>query len=115
MDPVVQATLIGGIAGTFIGWAMICGYFMVGQRIAKAQARVADTRVVADSHLEPMFGRAISDWERVFTLRPVRTLDHGWVFCRHVWRRRIAKHSFLPSGGSDYWFQYLVRLQYKHE
>jgi hypothetical protein len=115
MDPVILGTLIGAGSGTLAGWALIYIYYTIGRRVAKGKERVVDRRVVRDEHLSPMFGRAISDWDRVFTVKPVHTLDAGWVFCRYVWRRRIAKHSYLPHGGDEFWFQYLVKLQYVYD
>ena len=111
MDPVILGTLIGAGGGTLAGWAMIYAYYTIGRRVAKQKERVVEKRVISDSHLAPMFGRPISEWERWFAWKPVHTLDQGWVFGRRVWRRRIHKHQFL-HGGSDFWFQYLVKLQY---
>jgi hypothetical protein len=37
-----------------------------------------------------LFGvRQIREWERIFSWRPVRTIDKGWVWLRFYWRRQI--------------------------
>lgn len=113
MEPVVLAWIIGTAGGVYITAMLLAIPPEIGHRGTRRE-RLVDRRVVRDAHLAPLFGNAISDWERVLTVKPVHTLDNGWVFCRYVWRRRIAKHCAL-DGGPDFWFQYLVKLQYVYE
>lgn len=55
--------------------------------------------------LEPLFGSPVADWHRWFAWRPVDTVDHGYVWLAHIWRRRIQRHQYL-NGGPDFWFQH---------
>ncbi|UYL88276.1 membrane protein [Arthrobacter phage LilHuddy] len=103
MDSVVLGALIGGVVGIIVSWGAVIIFLLIRGERYKRKERAVHGRVISDKHLTPMFGNAISDWDRVFTIRPVHTLDSGWVFCRYVWRRRIAKHS------------YLVKLQYVYD
>ncbi|QGZ17293.1 hypothetical protein SEA_GIANTSBANE_89 [Arthrobacter phage Giantsbane] len=113
MDPTLAAALFGSAISSAV--ALVALAIIVRLRMERRERRSDAGRTIKDKHLSPMFGRPISDWQHVFTIRPVHTLDQGWVFCRYVWRRRIYKHQFLPGGGSDYWFQYLVKLQYVYD
>ncbi|UGL63314.1 membrane protein [Arthrobacter phage Tokki] len=115
MDPSVLGALIGGGVGIIVSWGAVLIFFLSrGERYGRKERKV-NGRVISDKQYSPMFGRPVSDWRRVFTCWPVHTLDEGWVFCRFVWRRRIYKHQSLPGGGSDFWFQYLVKLQYVYD
>jgi hypothetical protein len=108
MDPAVQATLMGGVGGTLIGWAMILISYKVGGKLGN---RVATKRVISDRHLQPMFGNPISSWSRAWAWKPVHTLDHGYIWLRFYWRRRIHKKQFL-HGGADFWWQNVKILHY---
>ncbi|QFP95478.1 hypothetical protein SEA_MAKAI_87 [Arthrobacter phage Makai] len=115
----VYASFDGWTSYHAVGALLYAGLFVFEfdrQRRArkKRDERSVAGRAIRDGHLSPMFGNAISDWERVFTWRAVHTLDNGWVIWRFVWRRRIAKHSHL-GGPVDFWFQYLVKLQYVYD
>ncbi len=114
MDPVVLGALIGAGAGTLFGWAMIFAYYMIGQRVAKGKERVVREARVDDSEWQPMFGRPVSDWKRVFAWKPVHTIDEGWIWLKFYWRRRIHKKQFLHGGDDfdDFWFQNVVTLRY---
>lgn len=58
--------------------------------------------------LQPTFGTPVTPWFRWFAWRPTWTVDRGWRWLRPIWRRRVAKHSYLDGGG-DFWFQDVVR------
>lgn len=108
MDPVILGTLIGACSGTLAGWALIYAYYTIGRRVAK---REIQKKQVDQSAWEPMFGRPVSDWYRVWAWKPVHTLDRGWIWLRPYWRRRIYKHQFL-HGGDDFWWQNIVVVTY---
>lgn len=65
------------------------------------------------NRLQPSFGTPVTEWMRWFAWRPVYAADHGRVWLRRVHRRRIVKHSYLPPGGSDTWWQYAAHLPQK--
>jgi hypothetical protein len=111
MDPVILGTLIGAGIGTLAGWALIYIYYMIGRRVAKSKDRKVDERVVSDRHLQPMFGNPISGWSRAWAWKPVHTIDHGYIWMRPYWRRRINKKPFL-HGGDDFWWQNIRKLTY---
>ena len=108
MDPVILGTLIGAGSGTLAGWALIYIYYTIGRRVANKER---EKKQVDQSAWEPMFGRPVSDWYRVWAWKPVHTLDRGWIWLRPYWRRRIYKKQFL-HGGPDFWWQNIVTLRY---
>jgi hypothetical protein len=55
---------------------------------------------------KPTFGEPISVWVRWFAWKPVRTVDHGYLWLRFVYRRCIQKHDYL-SGPMEWWWQYV--------
>ncbi|QPX62548.1 membrane protein [Arthrobacter phage Truckee] len=115
MEPQMFWTLLlASLPGLVLSWGILFIRDIVRREQEKRKERVTYGRAIRDGHLSPMFGNVISDWERVFTWRAVHTLDNGWVIWRFVWRRRIAKHSHL-GGPVDFWFQYLVKLQYVYD
>lgn len=108
MDPVVLSSLLGGLGGCLVSWALIFAFYKVGGKLGE---RIVSSSVVSDRHLTPMFGDPISDWKSAFAWKPVHTLDEGYVWLKRYWRRRIHKHHFL-NGGSDFWWQNLVTLTF---
>jgi hypothetical protein len=103
MDPLVLSSLIGGGAVNLVIWGALL--YLVLRDKRRLVRPAAGRRLVHDERFSPMFGRPITDWERVFIWKPVRTVDRGMVMpMQYVWRRRIAKYSFL-DGGADFWFQ----------
>ncbi len=110
MDPVVLATLLGGLGGCLVSWTLIWAFFQLqGRRRVKPRERVKHP--VDQGAWEPLFGRPVSDWYRVWAWKPVHTLDRGYIWLRPYWRRRIYKKQFL-HGGADFWWQNVVVLTY---
>ena len=63
----------------------------------------------------PMFGTPIADWHKKFALLPTCTVDHGLVWLRFVWRRRIIAHDYVYNLKPDYWWQYAYRPAHSDE
>lgn len=62
----------------------------------------------------PLFGTPVNDWYRTWAWKPVFTIDRGYIWMRPYWRRRVHKHQYL-HGGSDFWWQNVVKVQYIRE
>lgn len=110
MDSAVLGALIGGMVGIIVSWGTVLIYFLIGRRVAKGKDRTVK-RVIRDRHLQPMFGTPISGWSRAWAWKPVHTLDHGYIWLRVYWRRRIHKKQHL-DGGADFWWQNIQKLMY---
>ena len=106
MDPVVTAALLGALFGCTI---LFSGILVAGGW--RNLRGAAPKRQVDPSAWEPMFGRPVTDWYRVWAWKPVHTLDRGYIWLRPYWRRRVYKKQHLP-GGADFWWQNLVELTY---
>lgn len=109
MEQAVWMQISAGIVGCLVSWGIIAGYY--GVKYRKRREDKAVRRVVANNDFEPMFGRPVSDWSRSFSWKPVHTLDHGYIWLRFYWRRRIYKHQFL-HGGDDFWWQNVLILRF---
>ncbi|QFG13692.1 hypothetical protein PBI_SHEPARD_87 [Arthrobacter phage Shepard] len=105
MDSVVLGALIGGVAGIIFSWGSVLIFHLIRRHVARPKKQVDQ------SGWEPMFGRPVSDWYRVWAWKPVHTLDRGWIWLRPYWRRRIYKKQFL-HGGADFWWQNIVVVTY---
>lgn len=103
-----MGTLLGGLGGTLVGWAMIFAFYKIRDH---RYGRIVQEARVDDSDWQPMFGRPVSDWQRTFAWKPVSTIDEGHIWLKYYWRRRIHKKMFL-HGGDDFWFQNVVTLRY---
>lgn len=107
MDITVE-TILGILGGALVSGIMIVAFHRVGGKLGD---RIVRSSVVSDRHLQPMFGRPVSDWQSTFAWKPVNTIDEGYIWMKRYWRRRIHKLPFL-HGGDDFWWQNVVMLRY---
>lgn len=61
---------------------------------------------------ETLFGpRQIREWERIFSWRPVRTIDKGWVWLRYYWRRQIYTPASVDGDFEEtYYYQNVIQI-----
>lgn len=106
MDPSTLGAIIGGGIVNLIIWGAVLIFFLKDRRRRAAAKRQVDKRA-----WQPMFGTPVSGWTRAWAWKPVHTLDHGYIWLRPYWRRRIHKKQHLP-GGADFWWQNIWKLTY---
>lgn len=106
MEPSTLGALIGGGTVNLIIWGAVLIFFLKDRH-----RRAVAKRRVDDRALHPMFGTPVSGWTRAWAWKPVHTLDHGYIWMRPYWRRRIQKKQGLP-GSVDFWWQNIWKLTY---
>jgi hypothetical protein len=104
MIGVYSMTLVDGWLWLFMGLIAV-GFIILLLRIGMGNKRLKITKSL------PNGTKQIREWEYVFSWKPIRTVDKGWVWLRPYWRRQIYTPATVDGVFEEsYFYQNVIKI-----